>query len=314
MSVFYLGIDGGQSSTTALIADQTGRVVGIGRSGPCNHVSGLEAHTRFVAVIGECLSQATRALGGSQLSFAAACLGFSGGAEDKIAYSHEIIKSKLLKVTHDAEIALSGATEGEPGIVVIAGTGSMAFGRNSEGRTARAGGWGYLVGDEGGGFDISRRALRAALQFEEGWGPATSLHRELLTRTGAASANDLLHRCYASISRYEFAALAPLVNECAEAGDQVAEHILVNAARALRSYVQGVHRNVFAASEPVRVAYIGGVFKSAKLRKAFSSYVHEWLGCDTVSPRLSPAAGAVIEALRMDGNHAKLTDIPETKT
>ncbi len=224
------------------------------------------------------------------------------------------IKSKLLKVTHDAEIALSGATEGEPGIVMIAGTGSMAFGRNSEGRTARAGGWGYLVGDEGGGFDISRRALRAALQFEEGWGPATSLHRELLTRTGAASANDLLHRCYASISRYEFAALAPLVNECAEAGDQVAEHILVNAARALRSYVQGVHRNVFAASEPVRVSYIGGVFKSAKLRKAFSSYVHEWLGCDTVSPRLSPAAGAVIEALRMDGNHAKLTDIPETKT
>jgi len=99
-------------------------------------------------------------------------------------------------VTSDAFIALSGATAGGPGLVAIAGTGSIAFGRNAAGRTARAGGWGYLFGDEGGAFSIVRQALRAALRHEEGWGAPTELRPALLEATGAASANDLLHRLY----------------------------------------------------------------------------------------------------------------------
>jgi N-acetylglucosamine kinase-like BadF-type ATPase len=311
----YLGVDGGQSSTTALIADETGRLLGVGSSGPCNHVSGDEARKKFRTVISECLGQAAQGagIGLSNLRFAAACLGFSGGAEDKEEYSRELIQSNRLKVTHDAEIALTGAMEGEPGIIVIAGTGSIAFGRNAAGRTARAGGWGYVFGDEGGAFDIARRALRVALQMEEGWGDPTILRQQLLQTTSAQSANDLLHRSYAGISRQELATLAPLVTRSAEEGDEVALRILKEAAAALSWYVEGLHRNLFAAGERVNVAHIGGVFQSAPLRRAFAEQIATKIGGSVNFPKLSPAAGAVLEALRMDGNNAKLNGVLETK-
>jgi glucosamine kinase len=312
---FYLGVDGGQSSTAAIIADQDGRVVGVGRSGPCNHVSDDEAKEKFRRVLMECLSQATSSadLGVNPPCFSAACLGFSGGAEDKTAYSREIIRSDRLKVTHDAEIALTGATEGKPGIVVIAGTGSIAFGRNAEGRTARAGGWGYIFGDEGGAFDIVRRALRAALQFEEGWGPATQLYGRLLEKTKLQTANHLLHRWYAENRRRTIAEFAPLVTAAAEEGDAVAQQIVSEAATALAWYAQGVFRNLFREREAVPVAHIGGVFKSASIRQAFGERVRAAIMCDVISPKLSSAAGALLEALRMDGNTSTLTGIPETK-
>ena len=138
MSGFYLGIDGGQSSTAALIADETGRVVGHGVGGPCNHVRGDEARAKFLKVMDDCLGKACEQAGlnAKQVDFAAACLGFSGGAEDKEQYAREAIRSRQWKITHDAEIALTGATAGQAGIMVIAGTGSMAFGKNSKGETA----------------------------------------------------------------------------------------------------------------------------------------------------------------------------------
>ena len=101
-----------------------------------------------------------------------------------------------LTVTNDAVIALAGATETGLGIIVIAGTGSIAFGRNHEGRTARAGGWGYVFGDEGGAFDMVRQALRAALRIDEGWGETTVLRGVMVDAIGAHDANDALHRLY----------------------------------------------------------------------------------------------------------------------
>src|SRR5438034_4387666 len=138
----------------------------------------------------------------------------SGGPADKQAILSEILPARKLVVTHDALIALSGATGGEPGIVTIAGTGSIAFGRNALGKTARVGGWGYIFGDEGSGFDIARQAVRAALRSEEGWGPATALRDLLLQATGAQDANDAMHRFYTDeFPRPRVAALAPLVND-----------------------------------------------------------------------------------------------------
>ncbi len=232
----------------------------------------------------------------------------------RLSYCRELIRSNLLKVTHDAEIALIGATEGEPGIIVIAGTGSIAFGRNAEGRTARAGGWGYIFGDEGGAFDIARHALRAALRFEEGWGPATSLFEKLLEKTHTQTANQLLHRWYAENRRHAVAELAPLVTIAEEEGDQIAREILAKTAAALSWYAEGVYRGLFRANETIPVAYIGGVFKSAPIRAAFAEQIRTKIGCSVIPPRLSPAAGALLEALRMDGNASKLTGIPETKT
>ena len=315
MARFYLGVDGGQSSTIALIADETGRIVGQGNGGPCNHVGTVEGRAKFLSAVGDCLEQACRDAGvdPALVRFAAACLGFSGGAADKEAFARELIHSGRYKITHDAEIALTGATAGEPGIIVIAGTGSIAFGRNAEGRLARAGGWGYIFGDEGGGFDITRRALRAALQYEEGWGPETSLHALLPRAMNASSANELMHRFYAGVPRTQIAALARIVNEAASGGDAIAIEILTRAARKLTWYVEGVYRNLFRENEIIPVAHIGGVFRSAFLRGQFLQNVQERMGCPCGPPILSPAAGALLEAMRLDGNRSRLSGVPESE-
>lgn len=311
----YLGLDGGQSSTTVLIADETGRVIGTGRGGPCNHLGTSEGRIKFFAAISQCLAQASHEahLDSNTVAFRSACLGFSGGPEDKESFVRELIRSSKYKVTHDAEIALSGATAGQPGIIIIAGTGSMAFGRNSRNQTARAGGWGYIFGDEGSAFDLTRRALRAALQFEEGWGRPTLLRKTLLSASGAPNANDLLHRFYTSeCPRTAVASLAPLVTRAAEHGDEVAIEILHSAAEKLAWFVQGVYGNLFSG-ESVPVAYIGGVFQSALLRVAFADRILKSVGCRAGPPRLAPAAGAVLEALRLDDNPNELSNVPESE-
>src|SRR3954454_8484320 len=203
MRQLYLGVDGGQTSTVALIADQTGKVVGCGKGGPCNHVGPAEGRARFFSAVGDSLGQACTQAGVNRedVTFSSACLGFSGGPQDKEAYIRELIRSEHYRITHDAEIALEGATQGLPGIIVIAGTGSMAFGRNGEGEWSRAGGWGYAFGDEGGAFYLARQVLRAALAFEEGWGPPSKLYRKLLNAAEAKTADQILRRFYAGQPR-----------------------------------------------------------------------------------------------------------------
>ena len=145
----FLGVDGGQSSTKALIGDETGRVLGEGAGGPCNHAEAAEGRGKLeravqASVAGAC---ARAGLDAGTASFEAACFGMSGGPEDKREILAGILRTERLVVTTDAAIALSGATTTGQGIIVIAGTGSIAFARNREGRTARAGGWGYIFGD-----------------------------------------------------------------------------------------------------------------------------------------------------------------------
>src|SRR3984957_3010301 len=240
MPQYFLGVDGGQSSTTALIGDDTGRVLGVGRGGPCNHVGASEGRTRFIDAVQSSLRAACLQAGlPPGVRFRSACLGFSGGPADKASILNELLVSDRTLVTDDAVIALAGATAGEPGIVVIAGTGSIALGRNAGDRTARAGGWGYLFGDEGGAFWIARQALRAALRFEEGWGVPTALRAILLNfmisrNVPMRNMNDLLHRCYTvEFPRPRVASLSVLVNHAAESGDPVALEILDAAAREL---------------------------------------------------------------------------------
>lgn len=316
MDRFYLGIDGGQSSTTAFIANETGCIIGHGSGGPCNHVGASEGRAKFTHAVGGSIEQACDQAGldVNKIVFASACLGFSGGAEDKDAYSRKLIRSSKYKITHDAEIALSGATAGEPGIIIIAGTGSIAFGRNGTGKIARAGGWGYIFGDEGGAFDLTRLALRAALQHEEGWGHPTDLRALLLEATGARDANDLLHRFYtAEYPRTKVAALAPIVTQAAEQGDTIALESLNKTAEHLASFVEAVYHQLFQAGEITSVAHVGGVFQSTPILARFKDRVRQSIGCEARPPRFGPAAGAVLEALRLDDNQSQLSNVPESK-
>jgi len=310
MARFYLGIDGGQSSTKALLADETGKVIGRGRGGACNHVGTAEGRAKFLSAVGDCLRQAYHEAGlESDTRFAGVCLGLSGGSEDKEAYTRELIASDHYKFTNDAEIALLGGTAGEPGIIIIAGTGSIAFGRNARMKTARAGGWGYIFGDEGGGFDIARQALRRALQYEEGWGTASVLHKVLLEVAGAASANALMHQLYNQFDRTAIARYAKLVSAAAETGDQVALEVLERAANSLAGYVKGVYENLFSRGEVVPIVYVGGVFQSDLVRRYLKQNIEQTIACPVEGPRFSPAAGAVLEALRLDGNSSPLAGL-----
>ncbi|HYZ87298.1 MAG TPA: BadF/BadG/BcrA/BcrD ATPase family protein [Bryobacteraceae bacterium] len=310
----YLGIDGGQSSTTALIGDEEGSVLGSGRGGPCNHVSAAEGRAKFLNAIGGCVSQACAEAGldPASVTFEAVCGGFSGGPEDKEALLRELVPSKALKVTNDAVIALSGAHAGKPGVITIAGTGSISYARAADGRLSRAGGWGYIYGDEGGGFDLTRQALRAALRYEEGWGPPTALHGVLLQRTGARNANDLLHQFYASaFSRPEIAAMSQLVDDAARNGDPVAYGIVTNAAQQLAMITSAVRHQAFAPSESTAIAYIGGVFKSELLLERFRSVVELEDGNVVSPPLYGPATGALLEAYALAGLQPTLRNVPE---
>lgn len=316
MSQYFLGVDGGQSSTTALIADRSGKVLGMGRAGPCNHAGATEARQKFVSALTECLTAACRSAGlDAPPRFASACLGFSGGPADKEALVTGLLASDRIVVTHDALIALAGATAGAPGIVVIAGTGSIAFGRNAAGLTARAGGWGYVFGDEGSAFDIVRLALRAALRLEEGWGRATSLRAVLLEASGARDANDLLHRFYTpEFPRPRIAALAKLVDQAAGEGDLVAREILARAGHTLAQLAAAVRPQLFHPAEPAIISYLGGVFHSPVVRERFLDLSAADPGNHVEPPRYGPAAGALLEAYRAAGISCALADVPEEKS
>jgi N-acetylglucosamine kinase-like BadF-type ATPase len=315
MAAYFLGVDGGQSSTIALIGDESGQIIGAGRAGPCNHVGAEEGRQKFIQAIGGCLSEALRSasLDSPSTRFTAACLGFSGGPADKESLLNEIIATDRLIVTDDALIALSGATAGDPGVITISGTGSIAFGRNAHGERARAGGWGYIFGDEGSSFDISRRALRAALRFEEGWGPPTSLHRSLLDVTHAANANELLHRFYTpEFPRHVVAGYARLVDHAARTGDAEANRILQEAAHELCNLATAVSRKLFV-NQPAHVTFIGGAFRSDLLRQHFQALIKNE-GNHVQPPLYGPAAGALIEAYRSAGLTVELSNVPEEKT
>jgi N-acetylglucosamine kinase len=300
----FLGVDGGQSSTTVLIGDESGRVLGAGEAGPCNHAGAAEGRARFERAINQGLNAACAQAGldAATVRFESACLGMSGGPDDKQAILAATLRAEQLMVTTDAAIALSGATATGQGIAAIAGTGSIAFGRNAEGRTARAGGWGYVFGDEGSGFDIARQALRAALRMEEGWGPPTSLRHALLDATGSQTANQVLHLFYtAEWPRSRVAALAPLADAAAAGGDAVAMVILNRAAVELAMLVAVIRPQLWKPGDALDVAHIGGVFQSATVLERFRTLVELEPGNRCGPPRHGPAEGALLEAYRAVG-------------
>jgi N-acetylglucosamine kinase len=250
----------------------------------------------------ECIFQAASGAGIAGDRFKSACFGMSGGPADKTELLHELIESEHWIVTHDAMTALAGATSGEPGIVAIGGTGSIAFAQNERGETARAGGWGYLFGDEGGAFDIVRQALRAVLREHEGWGARTALTPALIEAGSASDANELLHTFYTpGWPRQRIAGLAEIVDRIAEEGDPTAIGILQNAARELALRVGSVRRQLWREGESVRVAWVGGVFRSAILLERFRTLVSLEENTTCEAPKHGPAIGALLLAYRGAG-------------
>ena len=300
----FLGVDGGQSGTTALIGDDSGRILGRGDAGPCNHAGAAEGRAKLERAVRESVAMAAAQAGldPAAIHFEIACFGMSGGPDDKREILAAIVRADRWIVTNDAVIALAGATDGGQGIITIAGTGSIAFGRHHDGRSARAGGWGYIFGDEGGAFDIARQALRAALRMEEGWGPPTTLHAALLEATSCASANAALHQFYTPAwPRSRVATLAPLVDAAAVSADAVAVQILNHAAQELAVLAGSVRSQLWQPGDGLDVAYIGGVFGSSFLLERFRLLVELEGGTRCIAPRFGPAEGALLESYAAAG-------------
>ena len=298
----FLGIDGGQSGTTALIGDASGRVVARGLGGPSNHVKAAEGRARLIGAVSLAISTACAQMGcaAGSIEFEAACLGFTAGMDGKEEILRNVVPCRRMLVTDDVTIALAGAHDDGTGIVTIAGTGSVSMGRNAAGETARAGGWGFQFGDEGGAWGIVRDALRAAFRWKEGWGPPTILHDLFLRDSGNSDIHVFRRRLYTEeYPRPRVAALSKLVDAAAEQGDAVALEILTKAAEDLATITSVVRRRIFADSDHVSVAYAGGVFASKivldELRRKLEREGHNRL----VEPRHPPAMGALLEAVRL---------------
>lgn len=295
-----LGIDAGGTRTVCLLADDRGQVVAEARGGGANLQSAGELEVEKVL---HHVMEA--ALGDYDILPAAICLGIAGVDRPADAEAVRGIMRRIGFKTHtlvvnDALVALAAGAGDDPGVVIVAGTGSIAYGRDAGGRAARAGGWGYLLGDEGGGFWIGRAALSAVVRQFDGRGPATLLTGMVLSHMRLASPTELIHEIYyRDLHRHAIAGLAALVQRATDAGDAVASQILSRAGAELAAAAASVVSRLGMRGETFPTILAGGIFHGVLwLTKDVTARLSE------VAPRsevrlldVEPAVGAVRLAL-----------------
>src|SRR5262252_5664367 len=260
--MFVLGIDAGGTKTVCLLADERGAIVSEARGPGANlHAAGELAVEKVLHEVME------EAIGDREVAPAAICLGIAGvdRADDALivrAIMRRIgYKSRVL-VVNDALIALVAGARDDPGVVINAGTGSIAYGRNGAGEAARAGGWGHMIGDEGSGYWIGREALSAVMRAADGRGPQTNLTPALLHELEIADVSRLPRIVYdRDQPRMAVAALGPLVQRVSEAGDAVAARILEHAAEELVLAARSVTARLEMRGEAFGYHLAGSVFR-----------------------------------------------------
>jgi N-acetylglucosamine kinase-like BadF-type ATPase len=299
--MYVLGIDAGGTKTVCYLANAKGDIVGEGRRGGAN----LQAHGELEvekvlhAVIED-------AIGDRAILPVAVCLGLAGVDRPDDDHIVRAIMRRLgyranLLVVNDAFVALVAGVGDGPGVVLIAGTGSIAYGVNEEGYAARAGGWGYVLGDEGSGYWIGREALVAVVRETDGRGPRTRLTTLVLEHFGLPHANGLVREIYdKGLHRQAIAALGPAVERARSEGDVVAAEILRGASLELTRASATVIERLQMRGKAFQIVLSGSMFR-----------LIPWLADDVtrrlgeVAPRttvrrldVEPARGAVHLALK----------------
>lgn len=297
-----LGVDGGGTNTRAAILDRHGRLRGEGRAEAANFLRvGL---TTAVANIQAAVVSACRAAGIEAHDIAAACIGLAGVGNSKHRSEmekalHGALGIRRMSVETDARVALAGATNLEPGVVIIAGTGSIAYGINRHREYARAGGWGPAMGDEGSGYYIGRRALAAVVSAYDHRLEPTSMTEAVCQHFGVSTPPELPPVIYESPTKvmHEVAELAKIVARAARDGDAVARGILTDAAVELARAVVAVIKRLELQDETFRVAYVGGVFDAGEMIIApMADEITKVAPRASIAPPLSPP---VIGAARL---------------
>jgi glucosamine kinase len=312
---YYLGIDGGGTKTTCAVGDEA-NLLATATAGPSNIFRVGEAQTR--ESLHQCVRRACAAAGITTTQIARVCVGGSGAGRPELAAAVRGMLAEILAapidVVGDSETSLEAAFDSGPGVIVIAGTGSMAYGRNAQGDTARAGGWGFAVGDEGSAHWIGRRAIADVLRHSDEIGEGNSstknaspLARALMTAWRVDSFVDLA-RTASAIPPPDFAALFPAI---ADSGDELAAEILRAAGRELARIASLVMVRLFRKKQAVPVAMIGGVFRHAKLAREV--FYNELRRLDARAKIRDEIVDPVVGALRLARRHAFSPDEPGSR-
>jgi N-acetylglucosamine kinase-like BadF-type ATPase len=301
-SQIFLGVDGGQSHTEAVIADQQGNILGRGTGGASNHAEQPGGRERLRNAVTEAVGGALRdSKLGFELSdrFAAAHFGMTGGADYKQEIIGSLIDAAHLKVGHDAPTALCGATAARTGIVVIAGTGSVVYGENEAGDAAQIGGLGFLFSDEGSGFWLAVQTIRFAIKEQDGLIERSGLEEMVLEFFGVGKIRDLTTAFYnEKISREEIAALAKVAAQAAADGSRILREQIRLGAWVLANSVRSAEERL-KLTDGFPVAGIGGMFRGALLKKYFAEFLDEKVPrAQFAEPVFGPAIGALLLAYR----------------
>ncbi|MDQ6931614.1 MAG: hypothetical protein M3160_00395 [Candidatus Eremiobacteraeota bacterium] len=302
----YAGIDGGQSSTVAVVGDESGKILGKGDCGPCDHVDEpLDSSRLHDALNGALERAAENANLDADVQYCAIVAGISG-LSDGTPSPTVSLPAREVRLMHDAPIAWEGAFGGEAGIVVIAGTGSVAYGRQSDGRAVTVGGWGYLFGDEGSAFAIARRALSIAMRDSDA-GRHSTLRSVALEFFGRPSLRAIAHNFYVrAITRSQLARFAEPVADAAARGDAAAQNIVAEAMHALALLASEACEALQCVPNPA-VAFTGGLMQRSELRRSAQERLNSVLpGARSVPPRFEPAVGALLLAYLAGGESAAL--------
>jgi glucosamine kinase len=262
----FLGIDGGGSKTSCVIGDEKS-VLGTGAGAGSNVVRVGERQAR--ESLGAAIRQACATANVSPARIEKTCVGIAGGARPEIAGVVRRLVSEFvsgeIEVVGDMVIAMEAAFGSGPGVIVIAGTGSIAYGRNSKGEIARAGGWGFAISDEGSGHWIGRSAVAASMRlYDETGTESTSLLASIMKSWGVTTREQLVVAANAAPPP-DFAALLPAILSAADAGDATAREVLTRAGAELAALAKIVIERLFGDAESVPVAVSGGVFGNCEL-------------------------------------------------
>jgi len=294
-----LGVDGGATKTVCVVADGEFRVLGAGLAGPSNyHVVGVEEARKNVDLA---VRQAVPTNLRSKIDIC--CFGMGGlntkRDEEVISgFVKPLVKTGKYIFVNDVVVAFYAATCGEPGIVVVAGTGSIAYGVNRKGETRVAGGWGWIIGDEGSAFYIARRALMSAAKAYDGRGKPTILVKLLQERLGISKFDDVISKVYDEMKPSDLASLAPVVTVAAKKGDSVALSILEDAGEELALTVKALANRLNMKGE-ITVGAAGGVFRSEPVWRFFKKKVQNHLPRAVfINPVEYPVIGALIMGFR----------------
>jgi N-acetylglucosamine kinase-like BadF-type ATPase len=303
---YWLGIDGGGTKTDCVVLDADGETVGKGHGGPANALrSGFDA--AFLSM-GEAAAEALRAANLKPADVTGVCAGLAGAGQRSVIrrmivfLTHEF-PNAVVKVTTDHEIALEAAVGSGPGVVLIAGTGSAAYGRNAGGETARSGGYGPRIGDEGSAYEIGRRAVAAVARARDLDAPVTLLAEMIPAALECPDWDDLMQRIMKNPDDV-FPKLFPVVAEAANAEDSAAKKILFTAAIGLGNLAMTVVRRLGLQAQDFSLVKCGGVFgRCPTLEALLDSVLRSGVPLAKISQlEISPAVGAARIAARLAGS------------